>query len=105
MQGASTHVRESLVQDSRAGEGQELSRALVAKRSFGAEPEDAFVADLSALRISDPSPLGHMCPQLQILILRSNMIVKLPGAQPAATRVSRDGCQCADVRRRARLCG
>lgn len=78
---ASPRGRDALALDKRSADGQELSRALVVKRAFGVEPEDALVVDVSAMRLVDPSPLAHFCPQLQIVNLRSNMIAKLPRAR------------------------
>lgn len=77
---AAPSPRDAAAPDGQSGE-QELSRALIIERSYGAAPEEALVIDVSALRLVDPSPLARFCAQLQIVNLRSNMIVKLPGAR------------------------
>lgn len=79
---ASPHAgRDVLAQSPSAGAEQELTRELIAARSHGLAPESALAVHLSALRLTDPSPLVLFCARLQIIDLRSNMIAELPRAR------------------------
>lgn len=79
---ASPHAgRDALAQSPSAGAEQELTRELIAARSHGLAPESALAVHLSALRLTDPSPLVLFCARLQIVDLRSNMIAELPRAR------------------------